>query len=123
MDGSGRTRWTRSPRRRAIVLVTIAAVLVVGVGATLQLSRLGDPGDPAGLTIRNRTDMALFIYGVVREGGTDSKVTAEISRAELGPGGSTQTHVGCGAGEWVARTNEVWRSQGCRMGNAQTRRG
>lgn len=68
-DGRGTSRWK-------VVLLVLSALVVLGsILLAWGMSRLGDPPPPIGLPIDNRTDAELLVYGVVRQGGTDSEVT------------------------------------------------
>lgn len=92
--------------RRVVVFGSVCVILAGILFVVLQLARLGDPADPEGLSIDNRTDQELLVYGVLRRGGTNSEVTDEELRAKVPPGTIAMTRVGCGSGEFVARTDD-----------------
>jgi hypothetical protein len=64
-------------------LIALAAFLIIGlfgfIVSVLVLARMmGEPSEPPGLVVDNRTDQALLIFAVVRQGPVTDPNESEV---------------------------------------------
>lgn len=86
-------------KSRKLLLVVLTGVVVLGAVVSIvwvQLD-LGEPPDPRGLGVENRTAAELLIYGVNDDG-------TEVLLSQVSPHSSVATGIGCARVELIART-------------------
>ena len=108
------TSSDRMPIPAILVLVVVGGVFAWMAFWFVVTLGLGDPGDPGGLVITNRSDEPLIVYVSERLSPFDPSAVRESEIARLQPGSDVRPDVDCGRWiELVARTvdgDEVERS-------------
>jgi hypothetical protein len=92
-------------------LIALAAFLIIGlvgfIASVLVLARMmAEPAEPPGLVVDNRTDRALLVFAVVRQGPVTDPNESEVLWFEVPEHTRQASGIDCGRSEYVARTAE-----------------